>query len=105
MIRTLATGAIAAYDVWLDEDGVDRAIVGGTLLCLIATNTVVLHEVFSGGELSGLVIDLAVVGETSVFPVLAFMIFFYILRPVRVFYLARARREQIAESVERWAEQ
>jgi large-conductance mechanosensitive channel len=100
MIRTLATGAIAAYAVWLDEDGLDQMIVGGTLLCLIATNIVVLNEVLTDAQSRGLVIDYGVFGEISVFSVLAFMIFFYILRPVRVFYLARARREEIAERVE-----
>lgn len=101
MIQRLAKGAIAVYVAWLDEDGLDRTIVGGILLCLMLVNIIVLTEVFTDPQLSGLLIDLGVVGETSVFSIIGWMVLFYILRPVRV--LTRARDES-RQQVDEWFE-
>lgn len=95
MIRRLATGVLAVYIAWIDEDGPDRTIVGGILLSLILTNIIVLSEVFTEPQLAGLVVDLGVVGETTVFGLMGWMVVWYIFRPVRVLTRARESRHEI----------
>jgi len=99
MIRRLAKTTLAIYVAWIDEDGLDRMVVGGILLCLTLTNIIVLNEVFTEPQLSGLFIDLGVGGETSVFSIMGWMVLFYIVRPVRV--ISRVREES-SQQVDEW---
>ena len=95
VIERFAKGVLALYVAWIDEDGVDRIIVGGILISLIMIQMIVLDRVLTAGEWSGLFIDLGVFGEISVFSIMLWLVLWYILRPAIV--IQRARDESMQQ--------
>jgi len=85
-IKEFAKGALIGYLAWIEEGAVDRIIVGGVLLSLLALHMILLDEVFTAQQVGR-------IPEAA--NLLALMIFWYIANPVAVY--RRAREETIEE--------
>jgi len=89
-LKDIGKWSFIASLAWIEEDGPDRLLVGGVLLCMLALHIVVLNEVFTGHQVD-------VEPLQTALQLLTLLIGWYILQPITVYQRAR---DETAQKVE-----